>query len=80
MQDSAIRSHGTCCAATISSAGRQAGREVASRATASLWPTAVSDLERGLRRDHELASAYRDWLAAARLLWGMAADLSAGNR
>ncbi|MFD3531693.1 IS110 family transposase [Streptomyces sp. NPDC058664] len=30
-----------------------------------LWPTAISSLERGLRRDDELASAYRDWLNAA---------------
>ncbi|MGC4997349.1 IS110 family transposase [Streptomyces sp. DT195] len=30
-----------------------------------LWPTAISNLERGLRRDDELASAYRDWLSAA---------------
>ncbi|MFF5020289.1 transposase [Streptomyces sp. NPDC001165] len=30
-----------------------------------LWPTAISNLERGLRRDDELASAYRDWLNAA---------------
>ncbi|MFE3124164.1 IS110 family transposase [Streptomyces hydrogenans] len=27
-----------------------------------LWPTAISTLERGLRRDDELASAYREWL------------------
>ncbi|MFG3048633.1 transposase [Streptomyces sp. NPDC048241] len=30
-----------------------------------LWPTAISNLERGLRRDDDLAGAYRDWLNAA---------------
>ncbi|MFF0277819.1 hypothetical protein [Streptomyces sp. NPDC004330] len=30
-----------------------------------LWPTAISTLERGLRRDDELASAYREWLNAS---------------
>ncbi|MEU6621938.1 helix-turn-helix domain-containing protein [Streptomyces litmocidini] len=30
-----------------------------------LWPTAISNLERGLRRDDGLASTYRDWLNAA---------------
>ncbi|MFJ8129272.1 transposase [Streptomyces hydrogenans] len=30
-----------------------------------LWPTAIPNLERGLRRDAELAGAYRDWLNAA---------------
>ncbi|MEU6164814.1 transposase [Streptomyces tanashiensis] len=30
-----------------------------------LWPTAISNLERGLRHDDELASTYRDWLNAA---------------
>ncbi|MEV4940545.1 transposase [Streptomyces zaomyceticus] len=30
-----------------------------------LWPSAISHLERGLRRDDELADAYRDWLNTA---------------
>jgi transposase len=38
-------------------------------ATAALqlrvWPSALSDLERGKRRDDTLANAYRNWLAAA---------------
>ncbi|MFJ9373917.1 transposase [Streptomyces sp. NPDC101455] len=31
----------------------------------SLWPTAISALERGIRRDDDLAHAYRNWLQAA---------------
>lgn len=30
-----------------------------------LWPTAISALERGIRRDDDLAHAYRNWLQAA---------------
>jgi transposase len=30
-----------------------------------LWPTAISTLERGIRRDDDLAHAYRNWLQAA---------------
>lgn len=30
-----------------------------------LWPAAISTLERGIRRDDDLAHAYRDWLQAA---------------
>lgn len=30
-----------------------------------VWPTAISTLERGIRRDDDLAHAYRDWLQAA---------------
>jgi hypothetical protein len=29
------------------------------------WPSVLSNLERGLRRDHDLTSHYRDWLQAA---------------
>jgi hypothetical protein len=31
-----------------------------------IWPTTISALERGNRRDDDLAHAYRDWLSAAR--------------
>jgi hypothetical protein len=31
----------------------------------AVWPTVISELERGLRRDDQLATAYRDWLNAA---------------
>ncbi|CAM5567947.1 IS110 family transposase [Streptomyces viridifaciens] len=30
-----------------------------------VWPTTISALERGIRRDDDLAIAYRDWLTAA---------------
>ncbi|MCX5396366.1 IS110 family transposase [Streptomyces sp. NBC_00102] len=30
-----------------------------------LWPATISTLERGIRRDDDLASTYRDWLQAA---------------
>ncbi|MFF7994823.1 transposase [Kitasatospora xanthocidica] len=30
-----------------------------------VWPTTISTLERGIRRDDDLANAYRDWLTAA---------------
>jgi len=30
-----------------------------------VWPTAISQIERGRRRDDQLAQAYRDWLNAA---------------
>ncbi|KPI05782.1 hypothetical protein OV450_3909 [Actinobacteria bacterium OV450] len=30
-----------------------------------IWPTTVSAFERGIRRDDDLAHAYRDWLRAA---------------
>ena len=30
-----------------------------------LWPTAISALERGIRRDDDLAHTYRNWLQAA---------------
>ncbi len=30
-----------------------------------VWPTVISRLERGLKRDDQLAATYRDWLAAA---------------
>lgn len=30
-----------------------------------VWPAKISTLERGLRRDDDLAHAYRDWLKAA---------------
>ena len=30
-----------------------------------VWPAAISTLERGLRRNDELAQHYRTWLAAA---------------
>ncbi|MFE7898760.1 helix-turn-helix domain-containing protein [Streptomyces sp. NPDC057424] len=30
-----------------------------------VWPTTISRVERGLRRDDDLAHAYRDWLQAA---------------
>ena len=30
-----------------------------------VWPTAISQIERGRRRDDQLAQAYRDWLTAA---------------
>ncbi|MEE1751226.1 XRE family transcriptional regulator [Streptomyces sp. SP18CS02] len=40
---------------TLTAAARHSG----------LWLTAISSLERGLRRDDELASAYRNWLNAA---------------
>jgi transcriptional regulator with XRE-family HTH domain len=30
-----------------------------------LWPATFSDLERGIRRDDDLALTYRDWLQAA---------------
>ncbi|GAB2579167.1 IS110 family RNA-guided transposase [Microlunatus antarcticus] len=29
------------------------------------WPSVLSNLERGLRRDHDLTTHYRDWLQAA---------------
>jgi transcriptional regulator with XRE-family HTH domain len=29
------------------------------------WPSVLSNLERGLRRDHDLPAPYRDWLHAA---------------
>ncbi|MFF2573531.1 XRE family transcriptional regulator [Streptomyces sp. NPDC058084] len=35
------------------------------RRLTGLWPAAISNLERGLRRDDELVSAYRGWLNAA---------------
>ena len=31
----------------------------------NLWPSAVSQIELGRRRDDALAQAYREWLAAA---------------
>ncbi|WP_232248254.1 XRE family transcriptional regulator [Streptacidiphilus rugosus] len=31
----------------------------------TVWPTAISRLERGLSRDDDLAAVYRDWLTAA---------------
>jgi len=30
-----------------------------------VWPAVISRLERGLRRDDDLAQQYRTWLAAA---------------
>jgi len=30
-----------------------------------VWPTTISELERGIRRNDDLARTYRDWLAAA---------------
>ncbi|MFJ6623675.1 IS110 family transposase [Kitasatospora sp. NPDC091335] len=30
-----------------------------------VWPATISTLERGIRRDDDLANAYRDWLTAA---------------
>ncbi|KIE25881.1 transposase [Streptomyces sp. MUSC 125] len=30
-----------------------------------VWPTTISNLERGIRRDDGLANTYRDWLTAA---------------
>ena len=30
-----------------------------------VWPATISTLERGLRRDDELTTSYRAWLAAA---------------
>ena len=30
-----------------------------------VWPSTISELERGIRRNDDLAQAYRDWLAAA---------------
>ncbi|MFD4140071.1 hypothetical protein [Streptomyces sp. NPDC058572] len=30
-----------------------------------IWPAAISTLERGTRRDDDLADSYRDWLQAA---------------
>jgi transposase len=30
-----------------------------------VWPTTISDLERGIRRNNDLAQTYRDWLTAA---------------
>ncbi|UYQ64267.1 hypothetical protein [Streptomyces peucetius] len=30
-----------------------------------VWPATISTLERGTRRDDDLASTYRDWLTAA---------------
>ncbi|WP_327378619.1 helix-turn-helix domain-containing protein [Streptomyces sp. NBC_01216] len=30
-----------------------------------VWPATISTLERGLRRDNDLANTYRDWLTAA---------------
>ncbi|MER0443934.1 hypothetical protein ABR738_05025 [Streptomyces sp. Edi4] len=30
-----------------------------------VWPAVISRIERGTRRDDDLASAYRDWLTAA---------------
>lgn len=30
-----------------------------------VWPTAISQIERGKRRDDQLAQAYREWLNAA---------------
>ncbi|MFB6990966.1 hypothetical protein [Streptomyces sp. NPDC056304] len=32
---------------------------------AGVWPAVISCVERGTRRDDDLASAYRDWLTAA---------------
>ena len=30
-----------------------------------IWPTTISELERGIRRNDDLAQTYRDWLRAA---------------
>lgn len=30
-----------------------------------VWPATISTLERGIRRDDDLAHAYRNWLQAA---------------
>ncbi|WP_371523014.1 hypothetical protein [Kitasatospora sp. NBC_01300] len=30
-----------------------------------VWPATISTLERGIRRDDDLANAYREWLNAA---------------
>lgn len=30
-----------------------------------VWPATISTLERGIRRDDELARTYRDWLQTA---------------
>ena len=30
-----------------------------------VWPTAISELERGIRRNDDLANSYRTWLIAA---------------
>ncbi|MFE7524576.1 hypothetical protein ACFU7Y_02495 [Kitasatospora sp. NPDC057542] len=30
-----------------------------------IWPATISTLERGIRRDDDLANAYREWLTAA---------------
>ncbi|MFD5469133.1 transposase [Streptomyces sp. NPDC127105] len=40
---------------TLTAAARQLG----------VWPARISTLERGIRRDDELAHAYRDWLHTA---------------
>jgi len=30
-----------------------------------VWPTTISELERGIRRNDDLATTYREWLTAA---------------
>ena len=30
-----------------------------------VWPTTISELERGIRRNDDLANSYRSWLTAA---------------
>jgi len=30
-----------------------------------VWPTTISELERGIRHNHDLAQTYRYWLNAA---------------
>jgi len=35
------------------------------RTTSGVWPAHISTIERGLRRDDDLAQHYRTWLATA---------------